>query len=90
MSEDGKDLEEEGTAKIIPKWKASHITEILLEPELEEEDEEEAPVAEPAAEEEETKPEESEQQPPQQAEEDEGVWAWWQLCAMDLKKPLQA
>jgi hypothetical protein len=38
VSEDGKDLEEEGATKIVPKWKASHITEIMMEPEPEEED----------------------------------------------------
>ena len=38
MSEDGKDLEEEGNTKIVPKWKATHITEICMEPEPEEED----------------------------------------------------
>ena len=40
QSEDGggKDVEEEGALKIIPKWKASQITEIILEPEPEEEE----------------------------------------------------
>ena len=38
---DEKDAEEEGATKVIPKWKASHITEIILEPEPEEEEEEE-------------------------------------------------
>ena len=47
ISEDGKDLEEEGAPKIVPKWKATHITEILMEPEPEEEDfAEEAPKEE--------------------------------------------
>lgn len=31
-------MEEEGALKIIPKWKASQITEIILEPEPEEEE----------------------------------------------------
>ena len=33
------DEEEEAQSKILPKWKASHISEILLEPEPEEPEE---------------------------------------------------
>ena len=43
-SDDNKVDEEEGQNKVIPKWKASHITEIILEPEPE--DEEETPAGE--------------------------------------------
>ena len=36
-SDDGRAEEEEQT-KIVPKWKASHMTEILLEPEPDEDE----------------------------------------------------
>ncbi len=48
-SED-KGEEEESQIKMIPKWKATDITAIQMEPEIEEEEVEEAPPAETAEE----------------------------------------
>lgn len=39
-NDDNKLDEEEGQNKVIPKWKASHITQIIIDPEVEEEEEE--------------------------------------------------
>ena len=64
-SDDAKGEEEEGAAKVIPKWKAMNITEIIIEPELEGDEEEEeikAVVEEQAtAEDEEVEPAQEEQ-----------------------------
>lgn len=51
--DDGKAEEEEGGGKVIPKWKAYNITEIIIEPEPEEPEveAEEQKTTTPAAEE---------------------------------------
>ena len=39
-SDENRGDDEEGQAKVIPKWHATHITQVLIEPEVEEEEEE--------------------------------------------------
>ena len=39
-SDENRGDDEEGQAKVIPKWHATHITQVLIEPEIEEEEEE--------------------------------------------------